>query len=203
LRERLSAAERDAGWRADMSKGDVTDLLIAYRDGDREAFERLIPLVYDDLRRIARRQLGRGRPGRTLDTTALVHEAYIDLARSSRLEINDRRHFFAVAARAMRQVIIDYARERAAAKRGGGRTPVPLDLVQIPVDAQAEVVLAIDGALRRLSELNERLTRVFECRYFAGLSEQETAEALDLSLRTVQRDWMKGKAWLRRELAAG
>jgi RNA polymerase sigma factor (TIGR02999 family) len=103
----------------------------------------------------------------------------------------------------MRQVIIDYARERAAAKRGGGRTPVPLDLVQIPVDAQAEVVLAIDGALRRLSELNERLTRVFECRYFAGLSEQETAEALDLSLRTVQRDWMKGKAWLRRELAAG
>jgi RNA polymerase sigma factor (TIGR02999 family) len=186
-----------------MQRGEITELLIAYRDGDREAFERLIPLVYEDLRRIARRQLAQGRPGRTLDTTALVHETYISLAQGSGLEINDRGHFFAIAARAMRQVIIDYARQRAALKRGGGRPPISLDLVQIPVDAQADVVLAIDDALRRLTDLNERLTRVFECRFFAGLSEQETAEALDLSLRTVQRDWMKSKAWLRRELAAG
>ena len=186
-----------------MPTGDITELLVAYRGGDRDAFEKLIPLVYQDLRRIARRQLAHGRPGRTLDTTALVHEAYINLAESSRLEVNDRGHFFAIAARAMRQIIIDYARQRSALKRGGGRSPISLDLVQIPVDAQADVVLAIDDALRRLSDLNERLTRVFECRFFAGLSEQETAEALDLSLRTVQRDWMKGKAWLRRELAAG
>ena len=186
-----------------MPRGEITELLIAYRGGDREAFERLIPLVYEDLRRIARRQLAQGRPGRTLDTTALVHEAYISLAQGSGLAINDRGHFFAIAARAMRQIIIDYARQRGALKRGGGRTPISLDLVQIPVDAQADVVLAIDDALQRLSDLNERLTRVFECRFFAGLSEQETAEALDLSLRTVQRDWMKSKAWLRRELAAG
>ena len=186
-----------------MPSADITELLIAYRGGDREAFDKLIPLVYEDLRRIARRQLARGRPGRTLDTTALVHEAYLGLAQSSCLEVNDRGHFFAIAARAMRQIIIDYARQRAAAKRGGGKSPISLDLVEIPVAAQAEVVLAIDDALRRLTALNERLTRVFECRFFAGLSEQETAEALELSLRTVQRDWMKGKAWLRRELAAG
>jgi RNA polymerase sigma factor (TIGR02999 family) len=186
-----------------MATDDVTALLIAYRGGDRDAFERLIPLVYQDLRRMARRQLAHARPGDTLDTTALVHEAYIDLARSPRLELNDRRHFFAVAARAMRQVVVDHARRRAAAKRGGGSAPISLELVQIPVDAQAEVVLAIDDALARLGEWSERLARVFECRFFAGLSEQETAEALDLPLRTVQRDWMKSKAWLRTQLAGG
>jgi RNA polymerase sigma factor (TIGR02999 family) len=186
-----------------MPDRDITELLVAYRGGDRAAFEKLIPLVYQDLRRIARRQLAHGRPDQTLDTTALVHEAYIELAETSRLVVNDRGHFFAIAARAMRQIVIDYARRRSAAKRGGGTAPISLDLVQIPVAAQADVVLEIDDALRRLSELDDRLTRVFECRFFAGLSEEETAEALDLSLRTVQRDWMKSKAWLRRELTAG
>ncbi len=184
------------------NQGEITNLLIAHRDGDRQAFEDLVPLVYEDLRRIARRQLGRHRAQGTLNTTALVHEAYLKLVDQTRVEVNDRNHFFAIAARAMRQIIIDYARKRNAQKRGGGVRPISLDKVQIAVTEQAEMLLTIDSALERLSALNERLTRVFECRYFAGLSEQETADALAMSLRTVQRDWMKGKAWLRRELAA-
>jgi len=183
------------------NKGEITRLLVAHRDGDREAFEQLVPLVYEDLRRIARRQLARHRAHGTLNTTALVHEAYLKLVDQSRVQVNDRGHFFAIAARAMRQIIIDYARKRSAVKRGSGKVPVSLDKVQIAVHDQAEMLLTIDDALDRLTSLNERLTRVFECRFFAGLTEKETAEALDLSLRTVQRDWMKGKAWLRRELA--
>ncbi len=183
-------------------QGEITNLLVAHREGDRDAFEQLVPLVYDDLRRIARRQLARHRVRGTLNTTALVHEAYLKMVDQSRVEVNDRNHFFAIAARAMRQIIIDYARKRTAQKRGGGLTPISLDKVQVAVADQAEMLLAIDGALAKLSSLNERLTRVFECRYFAGLTDQETADALSMSLRTVQRDWMKGKAWLRRELAA-
>lgn len=181
---------------------EITELLLAYGDGDAEAFQRLVPLVYQDLRSIARRQLARGRPGSTLDTTALVHETYLKLVDRSRVSVTDRAHFFALAARAMRQVIVDYARQRRAAKRGGGKSPVTLDRVQVPVGEQAEAMVAIDQALDRLTALNERLTRVFECRFFVGLSEQETADALDLSLRTVQRDWMKSKAWLRGQLAS-
>lgn len=184
-----------------MADHDITQLLIAHRDGDSGAFEELVPLVYDDLRRIARRQLSRGRRSGTLNTTALVHEAYLKLVDQTRVKVNDRNHFFAIAARAMRQIIIDHARSRSAAKRGGGRIPVSLDSVQIPVVEQAEMLIAIDDALKKLSTLNQRLIRVFECRYFAGLTEKETAEALAIPLRTVQRDWMKGKAWLRRELA--
>jgi RNA polymerase sigma factor (TIGR02999 family) len=183
-------------------QGEITNLLVAHRDGDREAFEQLVPLVYEDLRRIARRQLARHRVRGTLSTTALVHEAYLKMVDQTRVEVNDRNHFFAIAARAMRQIIIDYARKRTAQKRGGGLTPISLDKVQVAVADQAEMLLAIDTALQKLNSLNERLTRVFECRYFGGLSEQETADALSMSLRTVQRDWMKGKAWLRRELVA-
>ncbi len=183
-------------------KSEITDLLIAHRDGDREAFERLVPLVYEDLRLIARRQLARtGSQQATLNTTALVHEAYLKLVDHTRVAGSDRSHFYAIASRAMRQVIIDHARKRTAAKRGGGKYPVSLDRVELGVTEQAEMLIAISDALNKLSDLSERLTQVFECRYFAGLSEEETAEALSLSLRTVQRDWMKGKAWLRRELA--
>jgi len=183
------------------NQGEITNLLIAHRQGDKQAFEQIVPLVYNDLRRIARRQLARHRSHGTLNTTALVHEAYLKMVDQTRVEINDRGHFFAIAARAMRQIIIDHARRRSAAKRGGGQTPISLDKVQIAVHEQAEMLITIDDALEKLTSLNERLTRVFECRFFAGLTEKETAEALDLSLRTVQRDWMKGKAWLRRELA--
>jgi RNA polymerase sigma factor (TIGR02999 family) len=181
---------------------DITDLLVAYREGDRDAFDQLVPLVHRDLRRIAHRQLARHRRG-TLDTTALVHETYLKLIDQTRGTARDRAHFFALAARVMRHVIVDYARQRQAEKRGGGQAAVTLDRDQLSADDQAETVLAIDRALERLSLLNERLPRVFECRCFVGLTEQETADSLDLSLRTVQRDWMKSKAWLRTALAAG
>jgi RNA polymerase sigma factor (TIGR02999 family) len=175
----------------------VTQLLIAYRDGDRDAFDRLVPMVYEDLRRIARRQLRRGQPGQTLNTTGLVHEAYLKLVDPAKVDWQGRGHFLAVSARAMRQVIIGYARKRSAGKRGGGERPVTLDEAQIAVDEQA------DRALERLGGKDPRLARVVECRFFAGLSEEETAQALGVSLRTAQRDWMRARAWLKEELRGG
>lgn len=179
---------------------DVTELLLAYRDGDREAFGEMLPLIYQDLRRIARRQLGRSQPGQTLDTTSLVHESYLKMVDQKRVDWQDRAHFLAVAARAMRQVIISYARRRGAAKRGAGSIRETLDEGRIAVADQAEQLLALDQALEKLSERDERLVRVVECRFFAGLREEETAEALGISLRTVQRDWMRARAWLRESL---
>ncbi len=179
---------------------DVTALLVAYRDGDRDAFDQLMPLVYDDLRRIARRQLGRSFPGQTLDTTSLVHESYLKMVDQKKVNLQDRSHFLAVAARAMRQVIISYARRRGAAKRGAGVIPKTLDEGRIAVADQAEWLLALDQTLTRLGERDERLVRVVECRFFAGLREDETAAALGVSLRTVQRDWMRARAWLKEEL---
>jgi RNA polymerase sigma factor (TIGR02999 family) len=178
----------------------ITALLAAHNAGDAEALRRLVPLVYDRLHRMAHRKLGAGRPGRTLDTTSLVHEAYVRLVDRDRAGFQDSGHFFAVAATAMRQVIVDYARERGALKRGGDRHRVPLDGLEIEVQEQAEGLLALDAALSRLSDLHPRWTRVVECRFFAGLSAEETALALDVSARTVQRDWLKARAWLNREL---
>jgi len=186
-----------------MAPRDITDLLIAERDGDRAAFERLMPLVYPELRRIAHRQLSGHQRGAMLDTTALVHEVYLKLVDQTRIKAVDRSHFFALAARAMRHIVVDFARRRGSQKRGGGEQRVTLDQARVPVENQPELVLAIDRALDRLAALNDRLARVFECRYFLGLSEPETAEALDIALRTVQRDWGKGKAWLRNELERG
>jgi RNA polymerase sigma factor (TIGR02999 family) len=178
---------------------DVTELLIAHRHGVDGAFDQLVGLVYDDLRRIARAQLRRIR-GETLDTTALVHEAYLKLVDHSRAEWRDRGHFMAVTATAMRQILIDYARGRARAKRGGGAVAEPLDEAHVAVAAEAERLLDIDRALHQLGALDPRLVRVVECRYFAGFSEQETADALDVSLRTAQRDWLRARAWLRQAL---
>lgn len=183
-----------------MTRWDITELLHAEREGDRAAFERLMPLVYPELRRIAHRQLAGHQRGAMLDTTALVHEVYLKLVDQTRVKAVDRAHFFALAARTMRHIVVDFARRRRSQKRGGGKPVLSFDRVQVPVDQQPDLVLAIDRALERLAELNERLARVFECRYFLGLSEQETAETLGLSLRTVQRDWGKSKAWLRNEL---
>lgn len=185
------------------SREGVTQLLIAYRDGDRDAFDRLVPMVYEDLRRIARRQLRRGAPGQTLNTTGLVHEAYLKLVDPAKVDWQGRGHFLAVSARAMRQVIIGYARKRSAGKRGGGERPVTLDEAQIAVDEQAERLLALDRALERLGGKDPRLAQVVECRFFAGLSEEETAQALGVSLRTAQRDWMRARAWLKEELRSG
>jgi RNA polymerase sigma factor (TIGR02999 family) len=183
-------------------RGDVTELLLAYRQGDSAAFQRMIPLVYQDLRRIARRQLGRGNPDRVLDTTSLVHESYLKMVDQKRIEWQDRGHFLACASQAMRQVVITYARKRSTAKRGGGSIQTTLDADRhIAIDQQAEGLLAVDEALRRLEQWNPRLARVVECRFFAGLSEEETATALSVSLRTAQRDWMKARAWLQEELS--
>jgi len=179
----------------------ITQLLIAHREGDRDAFDRLVPLVYADLSRIARGQLARHRRHATLDTCAVVHEAYLKLVAQAGVQWEGRRHFFAVASRAMRQVIVDRARRRSAAKRGGGLPPLPLDAVEIPVDDSAATLLALNRALEGLEKLDERLVRVVECRFFAGLTEEETAEALEVSVRTVQRDWRKARAWLLRELS--
>ncbi|MEM7050172.1 MAG: ECF-type sigma factor [Acidobacteriota bacterium] len=185
------------------SRQEVTTLLRAYGRGDREAFDRLMPLVYQDLRRIAHGHLRRGPLGQTLQTTGLVHEAYLKLIDPSGLEVKDRGHFLALAARAMRQVVIQIARRKGAAKRGGGERPLPLDeerLGALALDGGSARLLTLDAALERLAERDQRLARVVECRFFAGLSEQETAEALGVSLRTAQRIWMRARAWLKEEL---
>ena len=178
----------------------VTDLLVRSRDGSAEALDRLVPLVYDELRAIAHRQLRGERAHHTLSTTGLVHEAYLRLVDQRRVDWRDRTHFFAVAARVMRRVLVDYARRRGAKKREGARDPLPLDQAVVGVDEQADLLLAIDEALSRLGELDPRLVRVVEMRFFAGLTEEETAELLGVSARTVRSDWVKAKGWLYREL---
>jgi RNA polymerase sigma factor (TIGR02999 family) len=178
----------------------ITDLLAAHRAGQPDAFDRLVPLVYQDLLRLARRQRRRLPAGETLNTTALVHEAYAKLAGADKVGFGDRGHFLAASAVAMRHLLVDYARHRTRRKRGGGARPVPLDDHDERVGRDARQVLDVDLALDRLAAHDARLARVVECRYFAGLSEAETAEALGSSLRTVQRDWLKAKAWLRQEL---
>ena len=179
---------------------DVTRLLRAHHDGDREAFDQLVPLVYQRLRRIARGQLARGRRGQTLDTTSLVHEAYFQMVEETGVEWQNRSHFYAICARAMRRILVDFARKRNAQKRGSGKANLTLEPERIAVERQAEQVLAVDLALEGLASFNERLARLVECRYFAGLTEEETAGALGISLRTAQRDWARARAWLLKEL---
>ena len=178
----------------------ITSLLIAHGEGQDGAFDRLMPMVYDDLHRIARRQLRRGRRGDTLNTTGLVHEVYLKMVDQSRVSWQDRSHFFAISARAMRQIIVDSARQRLAAKRGGGQAHTGLDESRVAIEAQADWLVALDQALERLAALDERLARVVECRFFAGLTEEEAAEALSVSVRTVQRDWKRARGWLKEEM---
>ena len=168
--------------------------------GDRDALDRLLPLVYDELRRIAHLELRRERADHTLSTTDLVHETYLRLVDQTRVTRDEQLRFFAVAATAMRRVLIEYARRRQALKRGGGNQPVSLDELTIAADQSSEALLALDEALTRLGALEERLARVVECRYFGGLTEDETAEVLGVTPRTVRRDWVKAKGWLYREL---
>jgi len=183
-----------------MHGGAITELLQRHHLGDREAFDQVVPLVYDYLRRIARSQLARGWPSDTLDTTALVHEAYLQLAAETGLSVKDRNHFYAICARVMRRILVDHARRVSAQKRSADGPRVPLDFVDVGVDAQTEVMVAVDEALTALHHLDEQLVRVVECRYFAGMTETETAAALDMSLRSVQRHWLRARAWLLREL---
>ena len=180
---------------------DITRLLESLRGGDRSAVDALFPLVYGELRALARRQLGQERPGHTLDSVALVNEAYIKLAGQGEVQLENRAHFFAVSARAMRAILVDHARARNAAKRGGGKVAVPLDDVAglLSVE-QAEHITRLDEALARLAAVDDEASRTVECLYFAGLTLEETAEALGLSLATTRRRWSFAKAWLAREL---
>jgi RNA polymerase sigma-70 factor, ECF subfamily len=180
--------------------GEVTRLLLEL-GRDQRAVDRLLPIVYEQLQRIAQGQLRRERGDHTLQTTDLVHEAYLRLSGLDRIDWRDRAQFFAIAAQAMRRILVDHALSRRSAKRGGGRRRVPLEEAMLVAAGQAEEVLALHEALSALERLEPRLARVVECRYFAGLSIEETAEALDVSPATVKRDWSVARAWLNRELA--
>jgi RNA polymerase sigma factor (TIGR02999 family) len=176
--------------------GEITRLLVSISEGDRDALNRLFPVVYAELRALAHRQLAHIRPGDTLQTTALVHEAYLKLLGTARPEWHDRRHFFAVASRAMRQISVDYARTQSAQKRGGDTPALTLDEARLPVADRAPELVLLDQALTELESLSERPARVVELRFFGGLSVEETAAVMDLSERTVKREWQKARAFL-------
>ena len=182
------------------SRHEITGLLAAWREGDAEAMQRLVALVYAELKGIAHNYRVGERDDEALNTTAIVHEAFLRLVDGSQVGWRDRGHFFAVASGVMRHVLVDYARRGRRAKRGGGARAVDLDSVVIPVDGRSDALLAIDDALGRLAAVDERLCRVVECRFFGGLSDEETAHALGVSTRTVRRDWAVAKGWLYREL---
>jgi RNA polymerase sigma factor (TIGR02999 family) len=161
----------------------------------------MFPIIYGELHRLAHLQLKREPDGHTLNTTALVHEAYLKLVDIKRVEWQDRVHFLSTAARAMRRILIDYARQHRRERRGGGDRPLTLDEGLVAADHQADTLLALDIALEQLGALNERLVKVVECRYFGGMSEEETAQAMGVNVRTIRRDWVKARGWLERALA--
>lgn len=174
----------------------ITELLQACSNGEREAFDRLIPLVYDDLRSIAHRRLSRERPDLTLNTTGIVHEAYLKLVPQATATWRDRAHFFAVSSKVMRDLLIDHARERKAVKRGGGAIHVPIADELHGEEPRTVDLLALDEALERLGDMDARLEKVVECRFFGGLDMRETAEVLGTSLRTAEREWRRARAYL-------
>lgn len=182
--------------------GRVTRLLAAWREGDASAPQELFGLLYGELRRLAQAQLGRRSGGSTLSATTLVHEAYLKLAHRPRLAVVDRRHFYAVAAKAMRQILLDHARRHGALKRGGGAVRVTLDEAMIRLDTAAADVVALEGALATLEAVDPELARLVELRFFGGLSIEETAEALEVSPRTAKRDWQKARLFLFHRLSA-
>ena len=185
---------------ADISAEEVTQLLAAWGDGDRTALDRLIPFVERELHQLAHRYLSRERPGHTLQTTALVHEAYLRLVDQRRARFESRAHFFAIAAQIMRRILINHARDRSASKRGGGARRVSLDDAAVLSDERAEELVALGEALDSLAKLDERKARVVELRYFGGLTVDETAEVLGVHANTVMREWRQAKAFLHREL---
>ncbi|MCA1615687.1 MAG: sigma-70 family RNA polymerase sigma factor [Acidobacteria bacterium] len=179
---------------------EMSRLLAAWSDGDREALDRLYPLVEHELHRLARGYMRRERPDHTLQTTALVNEAYLKLIDQREVRWQNRAHFFGIAAQIMRRILIDHARKHAYAKRGGGAVHVPLDEAAVLTKARAAELVALDEALTALAALDERKGRVVELRYFGGLSVEEAAEVLGVSPDTVTRDWRRAKAFLRREM---
>ena len=182
------------------SPSDVTRLLLAWSDGDETALQRLMPLVYAELRRLAARYMGRERAGHTLQTSALINEAYLRLVGARGVQWQNRAHFYAVSAGAMRRILVDFARARDNLKRGGGVRPIPLDEQTLAGVTRSADLLALDEALERLAVLSPRQGRVVELRYFGGMTEQEVADVLHVSSRTVRNDWQLARAWLHREL---
>lgn len=182
---------------------DITGYLEAWRNGDQAAFDRLLELVHAELRRLARLQMRRERPGHTLDPTALVNEAYMRLAGRADVPWRDRAHFFAVCAQVMRHVLVDHARARGREKRGGDAVRIPLEGPALLTPNRAEELVALDAALQDLEAVDPRKGRIVELRYFAGLSVEETAEVLGVSPATVGREWRQARAWLYRALAEG
>jgi RNA polymerase sigma factor (TIGR02999 family) len=182
------------------ASGEITRLLVDWRSGDQAALDRLLPLVYDELRRVARTHMRRERPDHLLQTTALVHEAYLRLVDQKSVSWHTRAHFFAVAAQVMRHILVDYARGRGRAKRGSGAAELPLHDVAVLSDRRVDELVAVNSALENLSVQDPRKGKVFELRYFGGMSVDEAAEALNISPATVARDWRLAKAWLRREI---
>jgi len=180
--------------------GDVTQWLQAWSDGDAAALEQLTPLVYAELRRIARRYKGRERPGHTLQTSALINEAYLRLVDADKVPWQNRAHFFAVSARVMRRILVDFARARQNLKHGGGARLVSLDDADMTAPEPGVDLLALNEALERLAAISPRQGRVVEMRYFGGLKEEEIAELLNVSPRAVRQDWALARAWLYREL---
>lgn len=180
----------------------MTDWLSRLRDGEEQALDRLIPLLYDDLRQLARSHLRSERSAHTLNPTALVNEAYLRLSRQEKLTPENRAHFFLVAGRTMRRVLVDYARAKKRIKRGSGQAPVSLEDADIALDEQgADEILALDTAIEKLSHLSERAALMVQYRFFAGLTLAETAEVLGVTVKTIQRDWLLARAWLRKEIA--
>lgn len=180
---------------------EITQLLLAWGGGDETALERLMPLVHAELKRLAKRYMNRQRTGHTLQTTALVNEAYLRLIDSSRVQWQNRAHFFAISAQLMRRILVDAARAKQNLKRGGGAQMIALDEAPDVFSEQAAELIALDDALKALASFSPRLSQVVELRYFGGLSEEETAEVLKTSTRTIRRDWKLARTWLYRELS--
>jgi len=180
----------------------VSELLAMWRAGDEESLSRLVPLVYNTLRRLAHHHLRNERPGHTLQTTALVHEAYLCLAKQEPMEFENRAHFYAVCAQVMREILVQYARRRNAAKRGGGVYNVSLDNALAVADRQSVDLIALDDALKGLATLDLQQARIVELRFFGGLSIEDTARVLSISPATVKRHWTTAKAWLHNEISA-
>ena len=188
---------------ANPSQEEITGLLLDWGNGDRAALDRVVPLVYRELRRLAHRQMRRERPDNTLQTTALVNEAYLRLVDYDRVRPRDRAHFFAIAAQAMRRILVERARARRSAKRGSGAQKVSLDEAPDVSDERAADVIALDEALTTLAALDPRKSQIVELKYFGGLTIEETAEVLDVSTPTVERDWRMARLWLHREIGKG
>jgi len=191
---------------ADLDTGgsrQVTELLVRWRKGDRQALDALIPLVYGELRRIAQHFLQREKPGHTLQSTALVHEAYVRMVGQNLPEWQSRAHFFGIAAQLMRQILVDHARARQAAKRGGDVFKLSLDESTAMPEQRDLDLIALDDALKSLTELDPQQSRIVELRYFAGLTIEDTSEVLGISPATVKRDWATARAWLQREMMRG